>query len=314
MSLLHDWITARWLRANGKEFDIVHVWPSSGLRTIRAAKKLGIPVVLERPNTHTEFAYRVVEEECDIIDFKLPEGYEHKFDPVVLAHEETEFDEGDYLLCPSEFVAKTFIDKGTSPSKLLNHQYGYDQSAIWPGNQNGQTGNGLVMIYVGLCTPRKGLHYTLQAWLASEASKTGRLMICGDFVPGYREKLGKLLDHPSIEVLGHRSDIPDLMRQSDLFVLSSAEEGSALVTYEARGSGCVLLVSDASGAVCKHRENGMVHRSRDVAALTEHMNLLNSDRQLLCDLRTASIKDLEKITWKAAGIRLLELYHQVIHR
>jgi glycosyltransferase involved in cell wall biosynthesis len=139
-------------------------------------------------------------------------------------------------------------------------------------------------------------------------------MICGDFVPGYREKLGELLELPGVEVLGHRNDIPELMRQSDLFVLSSVEEGSALVTYEARGSGCVLVVSDASGAVCTHLENAMVHASRDVSTLTAHIDQLHHDRGLLGRLRAASIGELDCLTWNAAGKRLLEVYHEALGR
>ena len=139
-------------------------------------------------------------------------------------------------------------------------------------------------------------------------------MVCGDFVPGYAERLGSMLSHPSVKVMGHRSDLPDLMRQSDLFVLSSVEEGSALVTYEARGSGCVLLVSDASGAVCEHMQNGLIHPSRDLAALTEHIRLLDQDRALLVRLRSASTKDLNKLTWDEAGRRLAEVYRTVRDR
>jgi glycosyltransferase involved in cell wall biosynthesis len=102
------------------------------------------------------------------------------------------------------------------------------------------------------------------------------------------------------------------MRQSDLFVLSSVEEGSALVTYEARGSGCVLLVSDASGAVCEHMKNGLVHLSRDVSALTEHIRSLDSDRRLLEKLRMESASDLNRLTWTEAGRRLAEVYRQVV--
>jgi glycosyltransferase involved in cell wall biosynthesis len=42
-----------------------------------------------------------------------------------------------------------------------------------------------------------------------------------------------MLSHPSVQVLGHRKDIPELMQQSDVLVLPSIEEGSALVTSEA---------------------------------------------------------------------------------
>jgi glycosyltransferase involved in cell wall biosynthesis len=137
-------------------------------------------------------------------------------------------------------------------------------------------------------------------------------MVCGEFVPGYRERLEPMLSHPSVKVMGHRTDLPDLMRQSDLFVLSSVEEGSALVTYEARGSGCVLLVSDASGAVCEHMRNGLVHPSRDVSVLTEHIRSLDSDRRLLEKLRMESTSDLNRLTWTEAGRRLAEVYRQVV--
>lgn len=311
---LHDWITSLWLRKNAGKIDIVHVWPLGGLATIRMARKLGIPTVMERPNAHTAFAYRIVDEECGRVGIRLPEGFEHKFDAGLLAHEEKEYAECDYLLCPSDFVRQTFLDEGTAAEKLLRHQYGYDKSLIWPGGQDPASGKGLVMIYVGLCTPRKGLHHALKAWLASDACRDGRFLICGDFVPGYREKLAKMLEHPSIEVLGHRNDIPELMRQADLFVLSTVEEGSALVTYEARGSGCVLLVSEASGAVCQHMENALVHPIREVDLLTSHINLLNGDRGLLEKLRTASLATLDELTWKAAGKRLLEVYRSVLDK
>jgi glycosyltransferase involved in cell wall biosynthesis len=311
-SLLHDWMTASWLKRHASEVDIVHAWPLGGLRTIRVAKKLGIPVVLERPNAHTAFAYQVVEDECKRIDLTLPDGFEHKYDGVSLSHEILEYDECDYLLCPSDFVAQTFLDEGFRPEKLLKHQYGYDESLIQSGDQGAHPSKGLVAIYVGLCTPRKGLHYALEAWLSSKACKTGRFMVCGEFVPGYREKFEHFLSHPSVEVLGHRKDIPELMKQADIFILSTIEEGSALVTYEARGAGCVLVVSDASGAVCETMHNGLVHPARDVGTLRSHLDLLNQDRHLLVQLRTISLSAAPQLTWKAAGVKLLDAYRSAI--
>ena len=91
-------------------------------------------------------------------------------------------------------------------------------------------------------------------------AKDGTFLIAGEFLPDYAEKLAPMLAHPSVQVLGHRNDVPELMRKSDILVLPSIEEGSALVTSEARGSGCVLLVSEAAGAICKHMENALVHQ------------------------------------------------------
>ena len=97
-----------------------------------------------------------------------------------------------------------------------------------------------------------------------------------------------------------------------IHILPSIEEGSALVTAEARGSGCVLLVSDAAGAICKHRENALVHRVGDVSALTRHIDLLHQDRALMARLRSASLSTASEITWTAAGKVLLDVYRETI--
>jgi glycosyltransferase involved in cell wall biosynthesis len=148
--------------------------------------------------------------------------------------------------------------------------------------------------------------------LRSSASNDGAFQIAGDFIPGYAEVLSRQLVHPRVKVLGHRNDMADLMRGSDVLVLPSIEEGSALVTYEARGSGCVLLVSDAAGAVCNSGEDGLVHAVGDVAALARHMSLLHENHPLMEKLRTASLRGAPEITWKAAGARLLEVYQRTI--
>ena len=137
-------------------------------------------------------------------------------------------------------------------------------------------------------------------------------MIAGEFLPAYRDKLSHMLSHPSVQVLGHRTDVPDLMRKSDILVLPSIEEGSALVTSDARGTGCVLVVSDAAGAVCKHMENALIHNAGDVEMLTRHITTLHEDRNLLEKLRATSLASIGDITWTAAGKGLLQVYQDVI--
>jgi glycosyltransferase involved in cell wall biosynthesis len=148
--------------------------------------------------------------------------------------------------------------------------------------------------------------------LRSPASKDGTFLIAGEFLPDYQEKLASMLAHPSVNVLGHRRDVADLMRHSDILVLPSIEEGSALVTSEARGSGCVLVVSEAAGAICQHMENALVHKTGDVSALAQHITLLHEDRAMLERLRTASLATVADLTWSAAGRILLDVYRETI--
>lgn len=90
------------------------------------------------------------------------------------------------------------------------------------------------------------------------------------------------------------------------------EEGSALVTSETRGSGCVLLVSEAAGAICRHMEDALVHPVGDIDALAQHLTLLYEDRGFLERLRAASLRGVCEITWRAAGLRMLSVYRDVI--
>src|ERR1700740_1950169 len=112
-----------------------------------------------------------------------------------------------------------------------------------------------------------------------------------------------MLGHPSVKVLGHRNDVPDLLRKSDILVLPSIEEGFGLVIAEAMGSGCVPLASDACTEICRHMETGLVHRVGDVAALKDQITMLHADRALLERLRIASLKATAGFTWTAAGVR-----------
>ena len=310
----HDHVVARRLSRLAEKIDLVHVWPLGALATLEEARRLGIPTVLERPNAHTRFAFEVVDAECKRLGVTLPSDHEHAFNETVLAREEREYELADALLCPSEFVVSTFLDRGTSADKLVRHIYGYDETEFFPAARASGTDDGLTMLYVGVAAVRKGLHFALDAWLRSPASRSGTFLIAGDVLPAYGERLKPALDHPSVRVLGHRTDVAELMRTSDVLVLPSIEEGFGLVCTEAIGSGCVPLVSDACTDVCRHEENALVHRVADVDTLEQHITMLHRDRELLARLRAGCAQTAPEVTWKAAGVLLRDAYRDVVAR
>ena len=309
---LHDRLVARRLPAIADRIDVVHVWPLGALETLKAASRLRIPTVLERPNAHTRFAYEVVAAECERIGVALPTDHEHAFNAEILRHEEEEYELADFLLCPSDFVVKTYLDRGFRPEKLIRHTYGFDPSIFSPPEMERPARSGLTVLFAGVAAVRKGLHLALEAWLRSPASAEGTFLIAGEFVPAYQEHLAESLSHPSVHALGHRNDLPDLMRSSDVLVLPSLEEGYGLVCVEAMGSGCVPLVSDACTEVCRHMENALVHAAGDVDALTEHLTILHDDRSLFERLRQRALATAPDATWDRAGEVLVEAYRRAI--
>jgi glycosyltransferase involved in cell wall biosynthesis len=307
---VHDRIVARRLPSLAGEIDLVHTWPLGALETLRTAKSLGIPTVLERPNAHTRFAYEVVRDECERIGVPLPADHEHAYNEDVLRKEEAEYELADALLCPSEFVVQTFVDQGVAREKLVRHIYGYDETTFYPAERTGE--RPFTALFVGVAAVRKGLHFALEAWLRSPAARHGQFVIAGEILPAYAERLDRELAHPSVRVLGHRTDIAELMRESDVLVLPSIEEGFGLVCTEAMGSGCVPLVSNACTELCRDGENALVHEVGDVPALEEHFTRLHGDAAQLAELRAGALRTAPQVTWTEAGVALLGAYHEVL--
>lgn len=305
---LHDRRAAAVLRRLRGETDIVHTWPLGAERTLATARALGVPGVLERPNAHTDFAVRAVEDVRRELGMPPDTSSPHARRPERLAREEREYASADRLLCPSDFVAATFRDAGVPEERLLRHRYGFDPARFGAEGRVDDGSRPFTAGFVGRGEPRKGLHAALRAWLDCGAADRGRFVIAGAIDPDYRTVLEPLLAHPSVQEQGYVADPAALMRSLDVFVLPSVEEGSALVTYEARASGCVLAVSDRTGAVCTSGVDALVHRAGDQDALTGHLRALAEDPELLQRLRATSLAGAGELTWSHAGRVLAEAY------
>ena len=98
--------------------------------------------------------------------------------------------------------------------------------------------------------PIKDHETLLNAWqYVSLQRPDARLLIVGD---GERrthlEQLAKDLSiDGSVEFLGVRSDVSDILRATDVFTLSSHSEASSLTLLEAMASECPIVITDVGG-------------------------------------------------------------------
>jgi glycosyltransferase involved in cell wall biosynthesis len=234
-------------------------------------------------------------------------GASHAADPVRLATEEREWATVTALLVPSDAVATTFLERGFDPSRLRRHRYGCTPASAVERAAR-EPGAGLTAVFLGRVEPRKGLHHALDAWLASSASESGRLLVFGAIDDDYRAVLADRLAHPSVELRGVTASPMAELARADVLLLPSLEEGSALVTYEAQVAGCVPLVSTASGALMEHDVQGLVHEPGDVATLTAQLDLLATDGTTLERLRAAALAHTPGLSWAAAARSLVAAY------
>lgn len=305
---LHDHVTANLLKRGREAFDIVHTWPLAAELTLAAARVRHWLGVREAPNTHTAHAFDVVAREHRALGIPQAKDNSHTFDRVVMERETREYDLADLILAPSDLAIETFVRHGVPRSKLALKSYGFD-----PGRYRSHAGahlNGGVVTFsfVARCEPRKGLHLALEAWRRSGVADRSRFKVVGHFVAGYRERLLPLLQHENLSELDFVDDLRPVYQATDILVLPSVEDGSALVTYEAQASGCALLVSDAAGARFTDGEEGLLHRSGDVETLAQQMRALVDDPARLLEMQKAAAFNAQQYTWERATDSLVHAY------
>lgn len=305
----HDWRVSRALADTPDAFDVVHAWPMGSARTFATARRHNLAAARESPNCYTAVAYELAQNEAARLGLSVPGDATHHFDAKRLAREQQEYELATAVLVPSDFVARSYEHRAGRPLRTLRHSYGFDPDDFPAPTRARGYGGALRVAFVGSCEPRKGLHYALDAWRSSKVGASGgRFVICGRWDRAYHALLQEHLDDPSVETVPFTDDVGALLREVDVLVLPSVEEGSALVTYEAQASGCALLVSDAAGALAEDGVHGFIHRAGDVRALTQDLCRLADDLPLLARQRAAVIDHRAELTWTAAAERLEDAY------
>jgi glycosyltransferase involved in cell wall biosynthesis len=137
----------------------------------------------------------------------------------------------------------------TDPSltkKIIRIQNGVDTSIYRPLD-GCREGTQFRAVFVGRLDPVKELMFLLSAWCRVQgAVPDARLRIIGEGPE--RERLERqsrdLKLGGSVEFLGYRSDIPELLREAGLMVLTSRREGMPNVILEGMASGLPVVCTD----------------------------------------------------------------------
>ena len=107
-----------------------------------------------------------------------------------------------------------------------------------------------ILGFVGRLSPEKGLTYLLKAMrLVVDKYPAALLLIAGEGVllGDLRKETEQLNLNNNIMFLGPRSDIPEIMKLLDIFVLPSLREGLPLVLLEAAAASLPIVATDVGG-------------------------------------------------------------------
>ena len=179
----------------------------------------------------------------------------------------------------------------------------------------------LKLCYVGGLSELKGTDDLIEACrlLNQEGYQDAyRLMIAGrggeEYEEALREKL-KANHIENVELLGFRSDVPDVMAQADVSVVTSRCEAFGRVTVEAMLTGNLVLGADSAGTkeLLKDGKFGVLYQCGNPESIKQQMlYILNHKEELRETAKTARDFMAEHMTAKKNAENIYREYQRIL--
>lgn len=130
-------------------------------------------------------------------------------------------------------------------------------------------------------------------------------------LPILKELIEKLELANEIEFLGTRTDVAELLAESDLFILPSRQEGLPVSLLEAMAAKTATLASniDSNTYVIEHGKNGLLFKSEDHVDLAEKILYAANNTQHLEKIQNRAfeyVQDFDKTVMSREYIKLYE--------
>lgn len=293
------WIERRFLDAVRDE-DIAYLWPSASLKTHRILHARGIPIVLEGINTRMASAKRILDSAYDAFGSVAAHGIT---DGRILEEEE-KYRHASAIFAPSHGVEQALLGSPLERA-ILPSSYGADL-ALAPSAKPPRPGrDGLVFLFCGFASVRKGTHHLLDAW--ARLGGRHQLLLVGQIEPAIRDRYHDLLSSDRVEAVGFVKNVHTQFARADVFVIPSLEEGDPLVTYEAALHGLPILASRMGAGRMGDTPGVMeIIDPTDPEAFADALERLASSADLRDSLGRAARKLVQDFSWSAVGARRAE--------
>jgi len=180
----------------------------------------------------------------------------------------------------------------------------------------------VVVSMIGRITPLKG-----HPWFLQGMARVIRLMpfvqvhVIGDAPPGkqdYKDSLMLLTRRlgiaGNVEFLGNRSDIPQLLNDTDILVLSTVtQEAFGRVLIEAQAVGVPVVATKVGGVVdiVAHERTGLLVLPKDAEGIAAAVMRLVNDRKFADGLAVAARQAVEeKYTLEQMAVKTIAVYEE----
>jgi glycosyltransferase involved in cell wall biosynthesis len=295
-----DWIASRHL-ATGR-YDLFHSWSGDCLRSLRVAKKMGIPSIVEIPTWHRDRG--------KVGDRPPPSETPKTWKENLLQTRERfieEYNLADLLFVLSQKAADTFRVQGFPENKLYYLPRGVDVERFKPGPRPPI----FRAVFSGALIERKGIHHLLEAWHRLDL-KDAELWLVGSVHEEAKRHLKKYW-RDNIKVVGFKRDVENYLSQGTVHVFPSQCEGSAKVVYEAAACGLPQITTREAGDVVNNGVEGIIIQPGNVGELAAAILELYRHPETVERMSLAARKRVvDNFTWDHFRTRLLIAYEKAM--
>lgn len=141
-----------------------------------------------------------------------------------------------------------------------------------------------------------------------------KLLLAGDGEKKetYKARVKKLGLGNHVFFLGHRNDIPELLKTADVAVSASRREGLPVNVMEAMATGLPLVVTDCRGNrdLVKNGKNGFVVGIDDVKGMAEAIERIYSSVEMQKKFREENLRIINKYSLEVISKNMKNIYNK----
>jgi glycosyltransferase involved in cell wall biosynthesis len=281
--------------------DVCIAFASFALRSFEKAKCTETITILERGSMHCLALQKSLLAESIASGIQPPTASAR-----MLERELAEYEVTSYVSVPSSQAARSFVDNGVEPKKILVNPYGVDLRRFHP-RKSASAGAGLELVTVGNLGLEKGTHRLVEA-VSILNDPAVRLRLIGTVSPSIRRRIVSAETRSRFDLAGvlHGPPLTAAYQSADLLVLPSIQEGMSLAVLEALACGTPAIVSARAGY--EPAPAVTVIPAGDTNAIVEAIEAL---RGSAADLRGEARRYACESSWEHYGVRLAMMLAEV---
>ncbi len=239
--------------------------------------------------------------------------------PAICAIENEGLEAADKIITVSHLTRSVVIEKyNINQKKVITVYNAVEPVLLGDTKTSGEYTNEKVVSFLGRITMQKGPEYFVEAAnLILQKMQNVRFVMAGkgDLTNEMKRKVSNLNISSHFHFPGFvtESEIAELFRASDVFVMPSVSEPFGIVTLEAMQAGVPVVISKQSG-VSEVVKSAIVVDYWDTQAMADSIYTLLINEDYSTKLGKKGKRETNKLTWGNAASKVLKIYLNLLKK